>query len=149
MEPVIRVASASDVAAVHRIEVGSYPDPWPRSIFFLMRGRAPELFLVAEAEGELVGYAIGEVERTKGKRIGHLMNIAVADAWRRRGLATRLLDEIEGRFKERYADVAYLEVRLSNTPAQRLYALRGYVVVGRLPGYYRDEDGLAMEKPLP
>ena len=148
MEPIIRVATAADVAAVHRIEVGSYPDPWPRSIFFLMRGRAPELFLVAEADGELVGYAIGEVERTKGKRVGHLMNIAVAEAWRRKGLATRLLDEIEGRFKERYADVAYLEVRLGNTPAQRLYAGRGYSVVGRLPGYYRDEDGLAMEKPL-
>jgi ribosomal-protein-alanine N-acetyltransferase len=106
------------------------------------------LFLVAEAEGVLVGYAIGEVERSRGKRVGHLMNIAVAEAWRRRGLATRLLDEIEGRFKEHYADVAYLEVRLSNTPAQRLYALRGYAVVGRLPNYYRDEDGLAMEKPL-
>jgi [ribosomal protein S18]-alanine N-acetyltransferase len=148
LEPVIRGVAAADLATVHRLEVGSYSDPWPRSIFYLMRGRAPDLFLVAEVDGEVIGYAIGEVERDGGRRVGHLMNIAVAEEWRRKGLATRLLDEIEARFKGKYADVSYLEVRASNTPAQRLYAGRGYAIVGRLPGYYHDEDGLAMEKPL-
>ncbi len=149
MEPIIRPVTAADLTTVHRIEVGSYPDPWPRSIFYLMRGRAPELFLVAEAEGAIVGYAIGEIEWRDRIRIGHLMNIAVVEEWRRKGLATKLLEEIEGRFKERRAEVSYLEVRASNTPAQRLYAGRGYAITGRLPGYYRDEDGIAMEKPLP
>lgn len=148
MGPTIRVAAAADLAAIHRIEVGSYPDPWPRSIFFLMRGREPELFLVAESEGAVVGYAIGEVEWRGGARIGHIMNVAVAEEWRRRGLAGRLLDELENRFRERHASAAYLEVRASNTPAQRLYRKRGYAEVRSLPGYYRDEDGLAMEKPL-
>jgi ribosomal protein S18 acetylase RimI-like enzyme len=41
-----------------------------------------------------------------------------------------------------------LEVRASNTPAQSLYRKRGYIEVGCLSGYYRDEDGLAMERPL-
>ncbi|MCX6648939.1 MAG: ribosomal protein S18-alanine N-acetyltransferase [Candidatus Bathyarchaeota archaeon] len=148
MEPTIRPVTAADITTVHRIEVASYPDPWPRSIFFLMRGRAPEFFLVAEAEGAVVGYAIGEVEWREGVRVGHVMNIAVADEWRRRGLAGRLLDELEGRFSERRAEFSYLEVRVGNTPAQSLYGKRGYVEVGRLSGYYRDEDGLAMEKPL-
>ncbi len=148
MEPTIRPVTAADLTTVHRIEVGSYPDPWPRSIFYLMRGRAPGLFLVADADGTIVGYAIGEVEWRERARVGHVMNIAVDEAWRRKGLATRLLDELEHRFSERRAESSYLEVRLSNTSAQRLYAGRGYAVVGRLPGYYRDEDGLAMEKPL-
>jgi len=149
LEPTIRVALAPDIAAVHRIEEGSYPDPWPRSIFFLMRGRAPELFLVAEAGGEVIGYTVGEVERRDGARIGHVMNIAVDEAHRHMGVAGRLLDELERRFVERRAEASFLEVRASNEAAQSLYRKRGYAVVGELPGYYRDEDGLAMEKPLP
>ncbi len=148
MEPTIRPAAAADLAEVHRIEAGSYPDPWPRSIFYLMRGRAPDFFLVAESGGSVVGYAIGEVERREGHRVGHVMNVAVAEAFRRGGLAGRLMDELERRFRERRAEASYLEVCTSNTPAQSLYRKRGYAEVGKLPGYYRDEDGLTMEKPL-
>ncbi len=148
MEPIIRPVKGGDLATVHRLEETSYPDPWPRSIFYLMKGRTPDLFLVAEAYGAVVGYAIGEVERSGGERIGHVMNIAVASEWRRKGLGGRLLDELERRFAERDADTAYLEVRVSNAPAQSLYRKRGYKERGILPGYYRDEDGVAMEKPL-
>lgn len=148
MEPAIRPAAAADLSAIHRIEVGSYPDPWPRSIFYLMRGRAPDLFLVADADGEVVAYSIGEMEWRRGVRVGHVMNIAVAEAWRRKGIAELLLDELERRFRERDAEFAYLEVRAGNESAQRLYRKRGYSDLGVLPRYYRDEDGLAMEKPL-
>jgi ribosomal-protein-alanine N-acetyltransferase len=113
-----------------------------------MRGRAPDLFLVAEAEGEVVAYSIGEMEWMHGVKVGHVMNIAVAEAWRRRGIARRLLDEIEGRFTERGAEYSYLEVRVGNEEAQRLYRKRGYRDLGILPRYYKDEDGIAMEKPL-
>jgi [ribosomal protein S18]-alanine N-acetyltransferase len=148
LEPIIRPVKVTDLMRVHRLEISSYPDPWPRSIFYLMRGRAPELFLVAEVEETIIGYAIGEIEWRERVRVGHVMNIAIAEEWRRRGLASRLLDELEGRFKEKRAEFSYLEVRAGNTPAQSLYRKRGYTEVGRLPGYYRDEDGIAMEKPL-
>ena len=148
MEPKIRVAAAADLSIVHRIEVGSYPDPWPRSIFFLMKMRAPDLFLVASSGGTIVGYAIGEIEWRNGSRIGHVMNVAVDKALRRRGLALRLLGELEERFRLQGVEIAYLEVRASNTPALSLYQKRGYIEAGFLPGYYRDEDGLAMEKSL-
>lgn len=148
MEPTIRPVKAADLATVHRLEVGSYPDPWPRSIFHLMRGRAPDMFLIAEGDGAVIGYAIGEVESRGAERVGHVMNIAVAPEWRRRGLAGRLLDELEHRFAEKGASASYLEVRASNTPAKTLYQKRGYVEAGNLPNYYRDEDGIAMEKTL-
>jgi len=149
LQPTVRPVTASDLATVHRIELDNYTDPWPRSIFHLMRGRAPDLFLVAEAEDAIIGYVIGEIEWREGVRVGHVMNIAVVENWRRRGLANGLLDELERRFAERRAEYSYLEVRASNTPAQSLYRKRSYAEVGRLPDYYRDEDGLAMEKSLP
>jgi len=148
LQPTVRSVTASDLATVHRIELDSYTDPWPRSIFQLMRGRAPDLFLVAEAEDAIIGYVIGEIEWREGVRVGHVMNIAIGENWRRKGLANGLLDELERRFAERRVECSYLEVRASNTPAQSLYRKRGYTEVGRLSGYYRDEDGLAMEKPL-
>ena len=140
--------AATDLSAIHRIEVGSYPDPWPRSIFYLMRGRAPDLFLVADSDGEVVAYSIGEMEWRRGVKVGHVMNIAVTEAWRGRGIAGKLLDELERRFKERGAEFAYLEVRVGNEPAQHIYRKRGYRDLGVLPHYYKDEDGLAMEKQL-
>jgi ribosomal-protein-alanine N-acetyltransferase len=113
-----------------------------------MRGRAPDLFLVAEAEGEVIAYSIGEIEWRRGVKVGHIMNIAVAESWMRRGIAGRLLGELERRFKERGAEFAYLEVRVGNDPALHLYRKRGYRDLGVLPRYYKDEDGLAMEKQL-
>ena len=149
MQPTVRSVTTSDLAIVHRIELDSYTDPWPRSIFHLMRGRAPDLFLVAEVDNVVIGYIIGEIEWRDSVRVGHVMNIAIVENWRRKGLANRLLNEIERRFAERQAKYSYLEVRASNTPAQNLYSKRGYAKVSLLPGYYRDENGLAMEKPLP
>ena len=149
MELTIREARVQDLTSVHRIELSSYPDPWPRSLFYLMRGRAPGLFLVADIVGEVVAYAIGEVEWKMGERVGHVMNIAMAENRRRQGIASRLMDELERRFIERGATTCYLEVRVTNVAAQALYRKRGYMELGLLLGYYHDEDGLAMEKPLP
>jgi ribosomal-protein-alanine N-acetyltransferase len=148
LSAIIRSATEADINAVHKIEMGSYPDPWPRSIFFLMRGRAPDLFIVTKVEGSIVGYAIGDIEWRRGIKIGHVMNIAIAKEWRRKGFAEKLLNELEVRLRERGAKIAYLEVRASNTSAQRLYKKIGYREAGVLPHYYRDEDGLAMEKPF-
>lgn len=146
MEPTIRPATSADLTEVHRIETSCYSDPWSRSIFYLMRGRAPDLFLVADSSGSVFGYAIGEFERREGVKIGHIMNVAVIEVFRRRGLAGKLMDELERRFMDGRAEVSYLEVRVSNIQAQSLYRKRGYVEGGVLPGYYHDEDGLAMEK---
>jgi len=148
LEPTIRQVKVADLSTVHRIEEVSYPDPWPRSIFYLMRGRASDLFLVAETNSAIIGYVIGEVERQAAQRVGHIMNLAVALEWRRKGLAGRLLDELEQRFVERGAYKSYLEVRASNIPAKMLYQKRGYIEAGHLPNYYHDEDGIAMDKPL-
>jgi [ribosomal protein S18]-alanine N-acetyltransferase len=145
---IIRVASTDDLVQIQRIEVNSYPDPWPRSIFYLMHGRAPELFLVADNSGEVIGYIVGEIELLDDHIVGHVLNIAVTKSQQRKGNAEALLDELELRFRERGSKVAYLEVRLGNTAAQNLYKKHGYRKLELLPGYYRTEDGISMEKPL-
>jgi len=148
LEVVIRPAKSGDVGRVQHIEASIYPDPWPRALFHLMLGRAPGLFLVAISDEKVVGYAVGEVEMRGDSLAGHVMNLAVDHPWRRKGVGQTLLEELEARLKERGIALFFLEVRESNLPAQSLYTKNSYTVVGRLPGYYRDEDGLVMEKRL-
>ena len=74
------------------------------------------------------------------------MNVAVADAYRRRGIASTLLERL---FDVTAADPRRgytLEVRVSNTGAIRLYERLGFEARGVRRGYYTDnrEDALIM-----
>jgi len=76
----------------------------------------------------------------------HIVAIAVAQPYRRRGIGEFLLmGAIEEAIRRRAGSIT-LEVRVSNTPAQRLYEKYGFTVVGRRKGYYLDngEDALLM-----
>jgi ribosomal-protein-alanine N-acetyltransferase len=146
--PVIRSVEEKDLSRINRIEVASYSDPWPKSIFYLIFRRSPGLFLVVENGCEVFGYAIGEIEEYGDKYVGHVVNLAIDNAWKRKGFGLRLLDELEQRFLNHGAYLAYLEVRIGNMPAQSLYNKRGYEFTRLLINYYRDEDGKRMEKLL-
>jgi len=146
---VIRELGEGDLDTVYAIEVESYPRPWTRNFFRLMAHTSQDLFLVALVGDEIVGYTVGEVDtRSNGRKLGHIMNIAVREPHRNQGAGTALLDELERRFREVGAVASFLEVRASNTTAQRLYTDRGYRLLKAVAGYYGDEDGYVMTKAL-
>jgi [ribosomal protein S18]-alanine N-acetyltransferase len=76
----------------------------------------------------------------------HINNVAVREAYRRRGIGDALLATILERGKERGARKAFLEVRASNVAAQALYARHGFEIAGRRAHYYSEpsEDALVM-----
>lgn len=76
----------------------------------------------------------------------HIINIAVREAYRRRGLGELLLMSIIDLSKKRKARNVTLEVRVSNSAAQGLYAKHGFNYVGVRKSYYIDnsEDALLM-----
>jgi ribosomal-protein-alanine N-acetyltransferase len=149
MEIRLREFREGDLETIHRIERSSYPTPWSMNFFRLMANMNPELFIVATVEEGLVGYTVGELEaRGNGRKVGHVMNVAVDTRHRNRGVGTMLMDELEARFHRLGATAAYLEVRESNLDAQRLYSRRGYVFLRKAEAYYGDEDGLVMTKAL-
>ena len=77
-----------------------------------------------------------------------IMNVAVSPAFRRRGIAAELLERLKNDLKAEGVYSLTLEVRASNDAAIALYALLGYVQVGRRPGYYHNpkEDALILRK---
>ena len=139
----LRRLEKRDLDAVDEIEKASYPTPWSRSMFAAELQKPSSLSLGAYREtGELVGYAI--VSRYVDA--WHVMNLAVAPEFRRRGIAKTLLErlfEITGGDPRRGYT---LEVRVSNTDAIRLYERLGFEARGIRRGYYTDnrEDALIM-----
>lgn len=109
---------------------------------------APEAicYRAVTIEGVMVGFIVGLLEP---QATGHITTIGVAPEHRRRGLARRLMERIEEGFRRRDITTVRLEVRTSNTGAQKLYAALGYTVTQRLPKYYSNGgDGLMMVKSL-
>jgi ribosomal protein S18 acetylase RimI-like enzyme len=84
--------------------------------------RDPDLFLVACAGARLVGVAMGGWD---GRR-AYIYHLAVDPDWRRRGVAGRLLDELEQRFRAKGALKAKLQILVGNDVSMAFFAARGY-----------------------
>ena len=144
----LRRLEAGDLDVVEAIERESYPTPWSRSMFDAELRKPSSLALGAFTQDDvLVGYAF--VSRYVDA--WHVMNVAVTDALRRRGIASALLERL---FEVTETDPRRgytLEVRVSNQGAIRLYERLGFEARGLRRGYYTDnrEDALIMWRDPP
>ncbi|MCM1523271.1 MAG: GNAT family N-acetyltransferase [Ruminococcus sp.] len=115
--------------------------------------------LAAEYEGSIAGYVsvypACEWGAFGGKGLPEIVDLAVTEGYRRKGIGGRLLDAAE-MISARYADTVYLGVGLHSGygSAQRLYVKRGYIPDGsgvwyldRVCGQYencRNDDDLVL-----
>ena len=84
--------------------------------------RDPDLFLVAVADGAIVGSVIGGFD---GRR-GLVYLLAVASAFRGMGIGSRLMDELEARLRAKGCLKCYLLVTEDNPEAEVYYRGRGW-----------------------
>ncbi|MFN3742251.1 MAG: GNAT family acetyltransferase [Anaerolineales bacterium] len=96
--------------------------------------RDPDLFLVAEAEGRIIGSVIGGFD---GRR-GLVYHLAVHPDFRQRGIASRLMEEVEARLREKGCIRAYLLVTTDNNEAMRFYEQRGWKRMDYVITYGKD-----------
>lgn len=140
----VREAVDADIGTVLKIEQASFSDPWPRGGFEPLL-RAPRcLFVVAEeVPGEPVSaYCITRWVEDEAE----LLNIAVADEQRGKGIGGKLLDHVVQALEQKGVRHIFLEVRDSNAAARALYATRGFRELSRRTGYYRrpTEDAIVL-----
>ena len=135
-ELTIRPMLESDLSSVVRIEHASYAFPWTEGIFRDCL-RVAYTCRVAEVAGLVVGYGILCV----GAHEAHVLNICVADAYRCRGIARRLLLHLLQLAERMGAEDAFLETRPSNASALHLYRSLGFVQIGMRRGYYQAVGG--------
>lgn len=104
--------------------------------------------LVAKADNDITGFIIAQEEIDDNILYGHIITINVALTYRRKGIATKLLKEIEEIFKQKGITECHLEVREDNKAAVKLYQNSGYQKIGRLEKYYGKKHGLYLKKNL-
>lgn len=135
----LRTATPSDAATCAAIDAATSTQPWSVATFAEELGRDDRHYRVAvdgDGDGEVVGY--GGIAVLAGD--AHVMRLAVLPAARGRGWGGALLAALVDAASAAGCGGVTLEVRASNTTAQRLYRRAGFAVAGRRTGYYPDGE---------
>jgi len=135
-----------DMEQIMAIEKVSFPTPWSENMFRKELKVSMSRNFVARIESERGKEIIGYINYWIYAGESHLNNIAVRRAYRRRGIASKLMAEMIRKSLKEGAAWGTLEVRRTNGAAIRLYERYGYILKGVRPNYYDDtkEDGLIM-----
>ena len=153
----VRGFRSDDLNRVMAINEECLPENYSSFFYRDLYQRFPKTFVVAEADGNIQGYIMCRIERGLSKlksfrtsRLCHVVSIAVREAYRRRGIATALMHmAMENGMDEYGATECFLEVRIGNQAAIKLYEGLGFTNVNRKLRYYLDgEDAWVMAKPL-
>jgi ribosomal protein S18 acetylase RimI-like enzyme len=135
-----RWATAEDEPALAALEAVSwndrsgFPSAQEREGSFFSEGNPPEVHLVAELEGEVVGYLKLKhwTPLPENAHVLGCLGLAVAPSARRKGVAATLLQAAEREARTRGARKIRLGVFSTNDAARALYERHGYVQEARL-----------------
>lgn len=128
----IRRAVIEDVGAIMALEKSCLRHPWEETAIRNLIESDRQMALVDERDGKIVGY-VGFSWVEDESEIG---NICVDNNYRRRRIATELLNEVEHEVALSGANNLYLEVEDSNIAAACLYKKNGFVKFMTRKDYY-------------
>ncbi|MEL6895331.1 MAG: ribosomal protein S18-alanine N-acetyltransferase [Planctomycetota bacterium] len=132
-----------DMDSVLGIEHACFEFPWEEDDFVrCLRGRNC-IGMVAEDDDQVVGFMIYELHKTRL----HILNFAVDDAARRRGVGTAMINKLVGKLSHDRRNRIMLEVRETNLDAQLFFKNLGFRAVSVLRDFYDDtvEDAYLMQ----
>ena len=143
----LRRFKPSDLDWVIRVNRECLPENYTALFFINLYKRFPGTFIVAEADGEIVGYIMCRIETgipcfkllgitTKG----HVISVAVLPSHQRKGIGYALIREAMQAMVNYKAQECYLEVRESNLSALHLYKKLGFETARTLRNYYADGE---------
>ncbi|MDX8403219.1 MAG: ribosomal protein S18-alanine N-acetyltransferase [Mariprofundaceae bacterium] len=123
-----RQGCAGDLASVYELNCESFSESWSFKGLKEALNGGYELLICMDHEF-LVGYLLSHDVLDEV----HIMQVAVAPGYRRKGIAKRLSQRLIAAKPDR---ILLLEVRESNRPAQLLYAKLGFTHSGVRKAYY-------------
>ena len=138
--------TAAHVPQIAALEGVCFSDPWPEAAILPELTNALSLWLVAVSGDSVLGYVGSQTVMDESD----MMNLAVAPACRRQGIARALITALMKALQKKGSGSLTLEVRASNVGAIALYESMGFLTVGRRPNYYfhPKEDALILRKDL-
>jgi ribosomal-protein-alanine N-acetyltransferase len=139
----IRWLIRRDMPEVLAIEAQSFEYPWSDADFIRSLRQRNCIGMVAEHEDRVVGFMIYELHKS---RI-HVLNFAVAEDCRRRGVGSQMIAKLCGKLSVQRRSRIVLAVRETNLAAQLFFRENGFRAVSVLRCYYADtpEDAYMMQ----
>jgi ribosomal-protein-alanine N-acetyltransferase len=130
----IREFKREDMNAILEIEGQAFPKTaYSKRTFLNYAGKFPDSFFVLETNEGVAGYIIIDLD-------GHIHSTAVKPSYRRKGFGTMLFTHAVSRAPKS----PWLEVRSRNSGAIAFYRAMGMNLLGKIPGYYGDDDALIL-----
>jgi len=138
-------ANILDLKALRKLEKTCFErDAWPLFDLIAVLTFPEVIRLKAVDADEMIGFIAGDPRPRDGW--GWIATVAVDPRFQRRGVGRALLHACESQLG---VPKARLTVRISNTPAIRMYEIEGYQTIDVWKAYYTDgESAQLMEKVL-
>ena len=144
-EVLVRQGRPEDLERILEIERASFSFPYGPSVFLHYLYRGEGRILVAETQGEVIGYVIVDIRLN---RMGLIVSIATDPEHRRKGVGSLLIVRALGSLRT-IAKEVQLQVAVTNEAAQRFYMKHGFEIVSILRAYYPNgEDAFLMRRRL-
>jgi ribosomal-protein-alanine N-acetyltransferase len=142
----IKEMSPCNVPEIAEIEKASYTMPWSETSFLSEVYSQHSITRIAELNGKIIAYICIKQVADEGV----LMNLTVHPDYRRQGIANMLLSNARENLRMNGCRFLFLEVRISNIAAKKLYEKLNFKVVGTRKAYYLrpTEDALVMTLEL-
>ncbi|QIL46393.1 ribosomal protein S18-alanine N-acetyltransferase [Vagococcus coleopterorum] len=110
--------------------------PWSRAAFLEeMNEAAPVFYMMLMVAKEPVAFVTARF----AEGVGQISNLVVSSDFQRQGLASFLLEQVKEIGCVYGVEKLTLEVRVSNTAAQELYAKLGFETIDQIENYYYKE----------
>ena len=149
MLAVLEDASSKDLGRLYEIEKECFnEEAFTKEQISQLLDDYNTVSLIARVQDEIAGFVIGMIHIERSTLRGHILTIDVGSAYRRKGIGTLLMDEIESIFRQKGVKASFLEVREDNTSAINLYLKLGYMIMGKLDNYYGKIHGIYLKKTL-
>lgn len=144
--PHVRWMIRRDMDEVLRIENDQFEFPWCEDDFRRALQTRNCIGLVVDFDEQAAGFVIYELHKTRL----HVLNLAVAKQFERRGFGRILLDKLIAKLNPDRRVRISTEVRETNLNAQLFFRACGFRAVGVVRDYYQDttEDAYVMQYRL-
>jgi ribosomal-protein-alanine N-acetyltransferase len=131
-----------DLPSILAIEEVSFSTQWSHQSFLNELYDKYSFLKVALFDENIIGYICADYLHHEAR----ILNLAVHPDFRRRGVATMLLNDIRTALKSQGCVFLYLKVRESDTGARQFYEHLGFTIETIRKKYYGnpDEDALQM-----
>ncbi len=131
--------------AIDEIDKTCFSNPWSMKSLETELENPIANYFVALCDGKVAGYGGYWWVFFEGE----ITNIAVHEKFRRKGIASKILEAMIDKCIETDTSAIHLEVRVSNESAISLYKKFGFKEDGIRPKYYDNkEDALLMTKEI-